>query len=154
MKIQLRKILVGFEVGPLAEPVVRHAAELSRKFGAEMVLVHVVEPDGLLTNLPPAAEGYVPPPTAAVRGNYALGEADRLLASLGAKARVVTATGKPFVEIIRVAREESADLIVVGTHGRTALAQILLGSTAELVVRKAPCPVLTVREGQHAFAAP
>ena len=54
-------------------------------------------------------------------------------------------TGSPFVEIVRYARDERIDLIVLGTHGRGPIAHMLLGSVAERVVRKAPCPVLTVR---------
>jgi len=54
-------------------------------------------------------------------------------------------SGTPFLEIIRTAKEKEVDLIVVGTHGRTGLDHILFGSTAEKVVRQAPCPVLSVR---------
>jgi len=59
-------------------------------------------------------------------------------------------TGPPAETIVRVAHERGADLIVMGTHGRTGLAHVLLGSVAEKVVRLAPCPVLTVRESRHA----
>jgi nucleotide-binding universal stress UspA family protein len=62
--------------------------------------------------------------------------------------------GTPFVEIIRYARELSIDLIVMGTHGHSALAAMLLGSVAEKVVRKAPCPILLVRHPQHKFEMP
>ena len=53
--------------------------------------------------------------------------------------------GVPFVEIIKAARDKDIDLIVIGTHGRTGLAHMLIGSVAEKVVRKAPCPVLSVK---------
>ena len=62
--------------------------------------------------------------------------------------------GQPFVEIVTVARDEDADLIVMGTHGRTGLAHMLIGSTAEKVVRMAPCPVLTVKHPEHEFVLP
>jgi nucleotide-binding universal stress UspA family protein len=61
--------------------------------------------------------------------------------------QVKVAVGKPAEEILRVAREERVDLIVMGTHGRTDLRQLLLGSVAEAVARYAPCPVFTVRIG-------
>jgi len=62
--------------------------------------------------------------------------------------------GAPVLRIIEYARDESIDLIVIGTHGRGAAAHLLLGSVAEKVVRKAPCPVLTVRTGEHGFVHP
>ena len=62
--------------------------------------------------------------------------------------------GKPFVEIIHYCRQEEIDLIVLGTHGHSALASMLLGSVTEKVVRKAPCAVLTVRHPEHRFQAP
>ena len=59
-----------------------------------------------------------------------------------------------FVEIIRYARENNIDLLVLGTHGRGAIAHMLMGSVAEKIVRKAPCPVLTVRHPEHEFVMP
>ena len=53
--------------------------------------------------------------------------------------------GEPFVEIIKTAKDKNIDLIVIGTHGRTGLAHMLIGSVAEKIVRKAPCPVLTIK---------
>ena len=62
--------------------------------------------------------------------------------------------GRPFAEIIAYARENEICLIVMGTHGRGALAHVLLGSTTEKVVRKAPCAVMTVRAPDHDFVMP
>lgn len=61
-------------------------------------------------------------------------------------------TGIPFEEIVTTALTLPADLIILGTHGRTGMSHLLLGSVAEKVVRKAPCPVLTVRQEEHDFA--
>ena len=70
-------------------------------------------------------------------------------ASIGAEALV--RAGQPYYEITTAAKELDVDLIVITTHGRTGLKHALLGSTAERVVRHAPCPVLTVREREHDF---
>ena len=68
--------------------------------------------------------------------------------------KVVLKEGEPFVEILRLAKKESADLIVMGTHGRTGLDHILFGSTAEKVVRRSSCPVLTIRLPGRKFTMP
>ncbi len=81
----------------------------------------------------------------------------RLLAESGRAASQVTCVttlGAPFLAIITYAKEAPIDLIVMGTHGRGAVAHLLIGSVAENVVRKAPCPVLTVRHPEHEFIAP
>ena len=69
-------------------------------------------------------------------------------------AAIVLRSGSPFVEVVRYARDEGVDLIVLGTHGRGAIAHMLLGSVAERVVRKAHCPVMTVRQPEHEFVMP
>ena len=63
-------------------------------------------------------------------------------------------TGNTFLEIIQAARDDDVDMIVMGTHGRTGLAHVLIGSVAERVVREAPCPVLTVKNPEHEFVKP
>ena len=62
--------------------------------------------------------------------------------------------GRPFIEIIKYAKEQSIDLIIMGSHGRNALSHLLIGSEAENTVRKAPCPVLVVRHPEHEFILP
>jgi nucleotide-binding universal stress UspA family protein len=66
----------------------------------------------------------------------------------------ITRIGVPFLEIIKTAREKEVDLIVLGTHGRTGLAHVLIGSVAEKVVHHAHCPVLAVKHPQYKFIAP
>ncbi len=82
---------------------------------------------------------------------------DELVDSLASEPVSITGEllqGDPVGEIIRTAREERSDLIVIGTHGRSALQHALLGSVTEKVVRKAPCPVLTIRMPGHKFKMP
>ena len=72
----------------------------------------------------------------------------------GPASPVLLKVGSPFLEILHTAQDQNADLIVLGTHGRTGLAHVLMGSVAERVVQKAPCPVLTVRHPDRKFKHP
>jgi nucleotide-binding universal stress UspA family protein len=85
---------------------------------------------------------------------YARTELKKLVEEVEAKgvaAREIVAQGRPSNEILRIAKEETIDLIVLGTHGKGFLDKALFGSTTERVVRNAPCPVLTVRPSEHEF---
>ncbi|MDR4499428.1 MAG: universal stress protein [Candidatus Scalindua sp.] len=70
------------------------------------------------------------------------------------KIEAIVVQGIPFVEIIKTAKDNEVDMLVLGTHGRTGLAHMMLGSVSEKVVRKAPCPVLTVRSSNQKFVMP
>jgi nucleotide-binding universal stress UspA family protein len=70
------------------------------------------------------------------------------LAKRGVKVRTLLREGTPHRAIVDAAKQPGTDLIVMGTHGRTGMSRLLLGSVAELVIRHAPCPVLTVRGGK------
>jgi len=70
------------------------------------------------------------------------------------RVELVMEQGSPFLEIIRYAKDHDIDLIVMGTHGRGPIAHMLMGSVAEKVVRRAPCPVLTVKHPEHKFVMP
>jgi len=70
------------------------------------------------------------------------------------KVEEIVRIGIPFLEIVKTAREKDVDLIVMGTHGRTGLAHVLIGSVAERVVHHAHCPVLTIKHPQYQFIAP
>lgn len=117
------------------------ACALARDHGAEVSLVHV----NLLPTMAYGEFGAVPPETydKEVLSNQ-LGQIEAADRSLTIHRFILE--GEPAEEIVRFAKEHECDLIVMGTHGRTGLGRLLMGSVAENVVRRAPCPVLTVKE--------
>jgi len=154
--ILLQKILVGIDFSEHSRVAHRYGMALSQAFDSELLLCHVVNGPALLSQVPPLGEAYFPPNFLAQEEE----QAKQWLSEYAAQAsgvqqvRTLLRTGNPFVELITVAREEKADLLIIGTHGRGFLAHMLIGSVAERIVRKAPCPVLTVREGEHDFVTP
>jgi nucleotide-binding universal stress UspA family protein len=150
--INLKRILVPTDFSESARHALTYAVSFAREYKAEIVLLHVVE------NLTVGyASDLFPVPMAEVFeeiSGYAkieLGKLATEVRSKGAEVREQVIQGKPSAEILRIAREEAADMIVLGTHGKGLLDQALFGSTAERVLRKAPCPVLTVRLSEHEF---
>ena len=150
--INLKRILVPTDFSDGARHALRYGLSFAREYEAELLLLHVVE-----TVAAPYASDLFPVPMAEVfqeLSAYARGELEKLTEEAKAKglqARSLVVQGKPSHEIMRVAREETVDMIVLGTHGKGVLDQALFGSTTERVVRKAPCPVLTVRPAEHEF---
>ncbi|MBP3957505.1 universal stress protein [Gemmata sp. G18] len=147
--ITIRRILVPTDFSDCAALAVRYAAELADKFGAELVLLHVV-PDTVLA-LPDA----VMPTPAPMTDFQALADAGKIgLANLITamklekyKPRAEVRLGSPEHEIVAAVKDLHVDLVCIATHGRGGIARVLLGSVAEMVVRHASCPVLTVRPG-------
>ena len=143
-----RRILWPTDFSPLAKAALPHALRLAGESGAELVVLHV---------LPSTALFAAPEVSGAVwdrleRENRAVGMAElrrvtQQVKAKGPKLRIhsVLAQGVPFDQVLRAARRLRCDLIVIATHGRTGLAHAVMGSVAENVVRRAPCPVLTVR---------
>ena len=133
-----------------------HAKAIAERFDASLHLLHVlpdphaqawsIEAVGM--NFDQLQAGWRQ--QAQVQLDESLTEDERRSLRAVAETRV----GYPFLEIIRYAQTHDVDLIVLGTHGRGAIEHMLLGSVAEKVVRKAPCPVLTVREGQPSLVLP
>lgn len=154
--IKLQRVLVPTDFSECSQLAVTYGCELAQRFGAELHLLHVVQdafplvPEaGMLT------VSHVEYMAQLIESSKQ--ELDRLPIPQTFQGRVSARTvevGAPFVEIIRYAREQVIDLIVIGTHGRTGLVHMLMGSVAEKVVRKAPCPVLTVRPDEHEFVSP
>jgi nucleotide-binding universal stress UspA family protein len=116
------------------------ACALCRDYGARLLVLHVASVPIVVYG-----EGVVPPDPEELRAT-ARGQLDHLVVPHGdVRAERRLEQGDAVTEILRVADEVHADLIVMGTHGRTGLGRLLMGSVAEQVVHKARCPVLTVK---------
>jgi nucleotide-binding universal stress UspA family protein len=148
-------VLLATDFSEPAAHAVSHAADLARRHGARLHVGHVVEDfsywEGYQLEHFPSEEVYEE-----LRENARLAIEDLfdqdVREGLTIEAHVVH--GKPFVEIIRLAREVEAEVVVIGSHGQSGIAETLFGSTAERVVRKAPCAVLVVRHPEHRFELP
>lgn len=151
--IVLKKILVPTDFSECSEAAVRYGRALAAAFGASLHLLHVVQDP---YTQPWSAEAF-PAPLGDLLEQWQAQARQRLVELLPeaerGSAMIAVQVGSPFYEIVRYAGEQNADLIVIGTHGRGPIGHMLLGSVAEKVVRKAPCPVLTVRHPQHDFVA-
>ena len=149
--IRLERILVPTDFSEHSDAALKYARALAGAFGARLHLLHVVQDP---YSQPWAAEAFATQLGVMV-SDWESQARKRMAASLPAedadRATIATAIGSPFQEIIRCASQHDAALIVMGTHGRGAIGHALLGSVAERVVRKAPCPVLTVRQPEREF---
>jgi len=154
--LTLKTVLVPTDFSDASESALRFGKAMAEKFGASLHVVHVME--DLLAHAW-AAEVYVSS-MPQLRDEIEKESRQRLGTLLtdderkALRAETALLAGNPFLEIIRYAKAHNVDLIVMGTHGRGPIAHMLLGSVAEKVVRKSPCPVLTVREAQHEFVMP
>lgn len=151
--ITIKHILLPVDFSDASLLATQYALDLARRFGAKVHLLHVIEDPlvyvPMFDSSPMPSKQEFEQAAQTMLDNWILA-ADA--AGLDIERRWVH--GKPFVGIVQYAREHDADLIVVGTHGRGFAAHLLLGSVAEKVVRKAPCPVLTVRPEGHQFVHP
>jgi universal stress protein A len=142
MKNLITRILVPTDFSRPSELALKYANGLAHQFGASLHLLHVVNRPLLAEGL--AAEAYIS--DAPAIGSDMVRDAEARLRNLApdaASADVVF--GYAAKAIVDCASRSGVDLIVMGSHGRTGIAHLILGSVAEAVVRTAPCPVLTVR---------
>jgi nucleotide-binding universal stress UspA family protein len=144
MAMNAKTILCPTDFSPLSIEALDQAASLARKFGGRLIIVHVEKPPPFYDDLPDIEEQ--------------LRYRDELLACLHDVAvpeREIPfehklLVGDPAAAILRAAKDDNVDLIVMGTHGRGGFSRALLGSVADAVVRQAPCPVLLVKQPQAA----
>lgn len=152
---QITRIVVPIDFSEYSKKAFRYAIDFARTFHAEMVLVYVVEPIVYPADF---SFGQVALPSMErellERGQEQLKNLIDKEVPAGIVARSLVRSGKPFVEIIQVAKEENAELIIIATHGHSGIEHVLFGSTAEKVVRKAPCPVLSIRSSDREFVMP
>jgi glycine betaine transporter len=167
--MEIQNILVPIDYSLDSQRALHWGASLAEKYGTTLLLLHVIphaveevypEGTGLMSPTPSYYEVRAP----GIWTKHPLiidlvDTADTELRDWADKhledavpVQVKVAVGKPTEEILRVAREEKVDLIVMGTHGRTGVRHLLLGSVAEAVTRRASCPVFTVRVGHEAVA--
>jgi len=150
--IELKRILVPVDFSPLSKKALQYASCLSQEFNAELKLVHVIEPE-----VPPAFDGFMIAPPTVSNGSSAHCAGQLKALSNSVRSAGVTRvssnvrSGLAAIEIVEAAKELDVDLIVIATHGYTGWKHFTIGSTAERVVRAAPCPVLVVREKEHEF---
>lgn len=155
--ISIRKILCPTDFSELSAHATQYAASLAEQYRAELHVLHVVdEAYQYWTAMGPESMPIGPSPEQILES--ARLQMDRWRQERFADVNVAVIcdvlVGRPFVEISHYARDKQIDLIVLGTHGRSGLTHMLLGSVTEKVVRKAPCPVLTVRDPSQPVVLP
>lgn len=151
--IELRNILLPTDFSEPSLTATQYAVELARRFEAKLHLLHVIEDPVVYL---PMFESYALPSRDEFE-QFAQTRLDNWILPEDAEGIEVArhwVHGTPVVEIVRTIERESIDLVVIGTHGRGFAAHLLIGSLAEKIVRKAPCPVLTVRPEEHQFVHP
>ena len=152
MNTAISKILVPIDFSDYSKSALKYAVDFAKFFNAELSLIYVVEP---VIYPPDFSMGQIAVPSVDFEMDKRAKEELENLAKKQIpkelKTRIIVKTGKPFIEIIDTANELDADLIIIATHGHSGVEHILFGSTAEKVVRRAPCPVLTLREPVKGF---
>jgi len=149
-ELQLKHILVPVDFSDCPRKALQYGASFARQFNADVTLLHVV----VAVPLPPQMLVFEAETLSAKYHEQAAKQLSEWRKEIMSRATVkatVRAGTAAHQEIIAAAHECNCDLIVIGSHGRTGLARMLTGSTAERVVRHAPCPVLVVREIEHGF---
>jgi universal stress protein A len=149
--VNLKKILVPLDFSNHSRKALNYAVKLAGQFGSEVTVVNVVAPviyaEGMV--LPAAMENLD-----RVSEEHARSELDKVAEDV--RSHQVTCDthvllGHPSDEIVNFAKKQETDLLLITTHGRTGLQHFLLGSTAERILRHAPCPVMVVRDQEHEF---
>lgn len=148
--LAVKTILLPTDGSACSQQALTYALPFAQQFGARLVALHVIDQrweEHLRQALAQAGQEIAPKlqHAHAEEAQRILREVADAAAKTGVAVETRVVTGLPSEDIVRLRKELPADLIILGTHGRTGLSHALLGSVAEEVVRRAPCPVLTVR---------
>jgi nucleotide-binding universal stress UspA family protein len=147
MAIEIRQILVPIDFSPHARPILEWACELAKEHGSKLVLLHAYH---LPVEFQQLEGAYLPPEfwtNVKTEAQQTLDEYKAQVSQQGIEVEAIVREGYPATVIEEEAESLPADLVVIGTHGLSGLKHLLLGSIAERVVQRAPCPVLTVKLG-------
>jgi len=139
----IRGIMVPVDFSSYSKQAVNYAAMIAKKFNAGIVLAHVI--DSLSYSVTDTLKVIEHRRALETIAGTLLDNLSKQLREKNLKVKTYLVSGAPYREILKKTQLEKVDLIVMGTHGRTGVAHLLLGSVAERVVRLSPCPVLTVR---------
>ena len=149
-----KKILYPVDFSEHTEGIVEYGVAIARKFDAEFHLLHVIPNLNYFTPY----ESFLTPENMVAIERSIESEVERdlnkIIENIGIPVIKVVKTGVIFMEIIDYIKTEKIDLVVMGTHGRSGIEHILIGSVAEKIVRKAPCPVLTIKPKNWKFTMP
>jgi universal stress protein A len=158
--IRLNKILTPVDFSPNSEKALDYGLRLAQLTQASVLLLHVFELPEFSACLPEASSlqgDYLEMKTifdaAAAKAKERLAEVAHRAREAEVEVRTEICQGTPYEEIVKVAKAEGVELIVIATHGFTGFKHFLFGSTAERVVRTGPCPVLVVREKERDFVS-
>jgi len=151
--ISLKNVLCPIDHSDCSKEALKYAVTLAMRDKAKLLLLHIIDIRSFSEGLEAMSKPLLDEETLEqLRAKLLDCIPEEIRDDMDVEA--IVAQGIPFAEIISTAKEKKIDMIVIGSHGRTGLSHMMLGSVSEKVVRKAPCPVLTVRQPGHEFVMP
>ena len=164
LNTMINRILVATDASAASNRALEMAAQLAEQYKADLLIIHVIRDMQIPFEIKeiPELESDTIESFATARDEIMRKVAESVLRDAKQKAEkngaskveTTIGTGDPATSILDIATRREADMIVIGTHGHSGIIHNLIGSVAERVVRKAPCPVLTIRPESHAFVMP